>query len=247
MPVIPIQLRPTFPLDEAKIRRLKREMIWRSPGLLAKRAIANVLHAIAPTTDFSKDLVASWQERDAELTARVVHEMIAESNKSQDEEIRKLVYNLNGVGKWQYAISLGKFLLLKQHIETSLHKNNKLTDRKQEIEKLVDSLCQETCQEIFEIATESDQLANVLTSGDQTRLDEFSARVSTGHSRMMHAYATLSSTAERLEILMEPGTERPDATQRKQSELDRLIQVLREENEVSQAVDQRIRDELPRI
>lgn len=247
MPVIPIQLKPTFPLDEAKISRLKREAIWRSPGLLARRTVANFMHFLAPTADFSKDVMAGWKDRDEELTARVVHQMIAESNDGQDEEIRKLVRNLNGVGKWQYAVSLGKFLLLKQHIETSLHQGSKLTDRKKEIEKLVDSLCQEVCQEIFEIATESDQLAEVLTSGDQSRLDTFSERVSTGHSRMMHAYATLSGTAERLVVLMEPGTERPDATERKKSELDRLIEVLREENEVSQAVDQRIRNELPRI
>ena len=245
MPVIPIRLKPTFPLDATKIRKLKREAIWRSPRKLAIRALANVSRMLIPTSDFSTDMRDAWSEIDDELTARVMQDMIQESNVGQDEEIRKLMRNLNGVGKWQYAISLSKILLLKQHIESDLHRSGHLNERKKEIEILVDSLCQEVCQEIYEIANISDNLAKILTSGDEERLTEMSGRVSRGHLRIMKSYATLSGTAGKLTAALEPGTERPDSSARQISELDRLINVLREENEVAEVVDQRIREELP--
>jgi len=211
------------------------------------RAVANFTKRLFPGSDLARDAGDAWNEMEEELTARVVRQLVNESNVSQDEEIRKLMRNLNGVGKWQYAISLGKILLLKQRIESDLHRGSKLTERKKEVEILVDSMCNEVCQEIFDIAQLNDQLSEILTSGDQGRLDELTDRVSTGHTRIMRAYATLSGTSEKLTDVLEPGTERPDVTQRKKSELDRLIEVLREENEVSQAVQQRMRDELPDV
>ena len=247
MPVIPIRLSPTFPLDAAEIRKLKRQLIWRSPRLLAMRTFANLAGVLLPRSDFASDMKASWTESDDELTARVVQGLIARSNAGQDEKIRQLMRNLNGVGKWQYAISLGKILMLKQHIESDLHRDSRLTERKKEIEILVDSLCQEVCQEIYEIANLNDQLSEILVSGEQSRLDELTERVSKGHSRIMQSYSTLAGTANKLTVVLEPGTERPDAAQRKTSELDRLIEVLREENEVAQAVDRRMRDELPEL
>ena len=247
MPVIPIQFKPTFPLDEVRIRKMKRQAIWKSAKMLTVRAVANFTKKVFPDSDLARDAGDAWNEMEEELTARVVRQLVNESNVSQDEEIRKLMRNLNGVGKWQYAISLGKILLLKQRIESDLHRSSKLTERKKEVEILVDSMCNEVCQEIFDIAHLNDQLSEILTSGDQNRLDELTDRVSTGHSRIMRAYATLSGTSEKLTDVLQPGTERPGVTQRKKSELDRLIEVLREENEVSQAVEQRMRDELPDV
>lgn len=247
MPVIPIQLQPTFPLDAAKIRRLRRQAIWQSPKLLAMRSFANVAKFLMPKSDLATDLNDSWSEMNDKLTAQVMQGMIAESNDGQDRQIRNLMRNLNGVGKWQYAISLGKILLLKQHIESDLHRGSRLTERKKEIEILVDSLCQEVCQEVYEIANLNDQLSEILVSGEQSRLDEMTERVSKGHTRIMHAYATLAGTADKLTVVLQPGTERPDSASRKTSELDRLIEVLREENEVAQAVDRRMRDELPEV
>lgn len=246
MPVIPIQFKPTFPLDDARIRKMKRKAIWKSAKMLTVRAVANVTKRLFPKSDLARDAGDAWKEMEEELTARVVRQLVNESNVSQDEEIRKLMRNLNGVGKWQYAISLGKILMLKQHIEADLHRGSKLTERKKEVEILVDSMCNEVCQEIFDIAQLNDQLAEVLTSGDQSRLDDLTDRVSTGHTRIMRAYATLAGTSEKLTDVLQPGTERPGVTQRKKSELDRLIEVLREENEVSHAVQQRMR-ELPDV
>ena len=88
-------------------------------------------------------------------------------------------------------------------------------------------------------------LPDVLTSGDSRRLDQLSDDVNTGHARIMHAYTTLSDTAEQLASVAQSLEKASSNRSDESSRLDRLVEHLREENEVTKVVDERIRTELP--
>lgn len=248
MSLLPIELRPTFPLDENRIQRMKRDLIWRSPRLIFGQALGRMAAAFRDAgfdaeTSLAKRCLDWWLDVEQDLTAQVVEQLVSESNNTQDESIRGMIRQLEDRGRNQYAISLGRVLLLKQHIEEGLHRDGQLTDQKVEIEKLVDSICQEICNELYRIATGHDQLANILTSRDSDKLDQASDTLRAQHTRIMHAYATLFDTASQLAVKAEPG---PD-TKFENAILDRLIENLRDENEVARAVDHRMRNELPEL
>ena len=251
MSVLPIELRPTFPLDEDRIRRMKRDLIWRSPRLVVGQALWRLATAVkaagfSAETSLANRCLDWWSDIDQDLTAQVVRRLVDESNQSQDESIRTMILHLEDSGRTQYAISLGRVLLLKQHIESGLHRDGELTRRKKEIEKLVDSICQEVCNELFRIADSNDQLANILTSRNEQQLHEASDELRARHARIMQAYATLYDTANQLGVEYQPMT--ASSGQRiENAVLDRLIDNLREENELAKTVDERIRTELPRL
>lgn len=248
MVVVPIKLRPTFPLDAQRIKRLKEITIWGSMKLLAIRTAATLAEPLRPKSGPLASIVLRWQQLDTELTAAVVQKLIYDSNLEQDRRIRSMVHNLEQSGKYQYSISLGKFLLLKQHIERELHRRGELSERKLEIEKLVDSIAQEVCNEIHGIANLDDAMAQILTSNNHNELNAMSDKVNAAHARIMHAYATLTETAEQL----------PASSAIRQSSqgrgnkiddmpvLDRLIENLKEENQLTKTVNERIQRELPR-
>lgn len=249
MSVLPIQLRPTFPMDETRIQRMKREIIWRSPRLIFGQALgrfAGMFKAAGfdSETSFLNRCLDWWSDVDQELTARVVQRLVAESNIDQDDSIRTMIRHLERSGRAQYAISLGRVLLLKQHIERGLHQDGELTQRKEEIEVLVDSICQEVCNELFRIAESNEGLAKILTSRDPAQLEQASEQLKARHSRIMHAYATLHDTASQLAVEAEPVRQ---AARLENAVLDRLIENLREENELAKTVDDRIRNELPEV
>lgn len=245
MTVVPVSLQPTFPLDSARIVQLKREMMWRSPQLFVAQLLAHIagsLELVGVVDRRSANrLVVAWRNRHDELTARAVRQLILESNVVQDEHIRSMIRDLEQNGKAQYSVCLGKFLLLKQNIESDLHRCGKLTLRKQEIESLTDSVCQEVCNEIYKIATLCDQIADALTSREAERLTDLTDRINGSHARILRAYITLADTAEQLRAARRVYDchKREDSTV-----LDRLLDNLREENAISRVVDERIKAEL---
>ena len=253
MAVLPIQLRPTFPLDERRIQGMKRDLIVQSPRLVLGQCAAFVADKLL-TAGFGSErgLLRTWLDKwaslDDELTARVVQRLVAESNIDQDDAIRGMIGRLKQSGHAQYSISLGRLLLLKQHIEQGLHRNGVMSDRKEEIEILVDSICQEVCNELYRIAEADEELAKVLTSRDPKLLDEATEDLKSSQKRIMHAYATLYDTASQLAIEAKPmkvpevGKKNVDGPV-----LDRLIENLREENEMAKTIGDRIRKELPDI
>ncbi len=253
MAVLPIQLRPTFPLDERRIQRMKRDLIAKSPRLIFGQCAAFVADRLLAAGfgaegGLLRKWLDQWSNLDNELTAQVVRHLVAESNMKQDDVIRGMISRLKIDGHVQYSISLGRILLLKQHIEQGLHRNGVMSERKEEIEILVDSICQEVCNELFRIAEIDEGFAKVLTSREPKLLDESTESLKASHERIMHAYATLYDTASQLAVEAKPM----DADSAKIPNvdgpvLDRLIENLREENEMAKTIGDRIRKELPDI
>lgn len=250
MAVTPIQLRPTFPLDERRIQRMKRELIAQSPRLVWGQFVAYVAGKLRSAGFGSeRGLIQNWLDwwanEEQELTARVVGRLVTQSNIDQDEAIHGMIRRLQNNGHVPYAISLGRILLLKQHIERGLHRNGVLSERKEQIEVLVDSICQEVCNELYLISDADEELAVVLTSRDPKRLEAANEELRDRQSRIMHSYATLHDTASHLAVEAEPVTS--EITRIENSVLDRLIENLREENEIAKTIDDRIRTELPKL
>lgn len=250
MAVLPIQLRPTFPMDDRRIQRMKRELIWKSPRLIIGQALGRIAATLKSAgfeseTGLVNRCLDWWSDLDQDLTAKVMQRLIAESNIAQDDSIQTMIRHLERGGQTQYAISLGRVLLLKQHIERGLHRDGLLNHRREEIESLVDSICQEVCNELFRIAESDESLAKVLTSRDPQQLEVASEQLKVRHARIMHAYASLHDTASQLAVDAEPvGIQ----TSRLENEvLDRLIENLREESETAKAIEDRIRTELPTL
>lgn len=255
-----VHLVPTFPLDEMRIRRLRYRAILTRPRLLVARCAA-AFAALAPLSTASRTngiratAVSTWKELDRELVLEIVRTLIDESNREQDESIQQMILQLKRSGNLEYGITLGKFLLLKQRVERELHMDGPVTDRKQEIEKLVDSVCLEVCHEMSRLSGAKTRLTKALTSGQEQDLEELEKETSAANRRIMTAYSTLSDIAS---LLLEVGNRRWAKVRHSTATggenrledrhvLDRLLEVLRDEAETHRNVETRLRDELPHV
>ena len=245
---------PTFPLDAKQIRNRMWRRVALSPLTLAGAIVAVAATALTRsglpglvglTTLMSGGVAAYWYQNKDRLTAEVVHQLVAESNDRQDIELARIVGQLRANGYHQYATCLGKFLLLKQHVESELHRDRRLTGKKQEIEMLVDSLCDGICSELTTLTSLESQLADVLTSGDHRRLQELTERRQQHYERIMHAYRTLYDTTTQLDAMLHPGLGPKDRQCEASAVLDHLIERLRTENKVAERVDQLHREVNP--
>lgn len=246
------RLQPTFPLDENRLRLKKLKLVFSSPitGLAYLGAlIVGGLFKFEGTglggllAAASGGLFAYWRTKNEQLESKAIAELIQESNLAQDNELLRITDVLRREGHHPYANSLGRFVLLKQRIETRLHADGQFSRKEKEIEVLVDSICAGVCDELTELVALDRQLAGVLTSGDQAELESLTKRQQECHNRVLHAYATMSQTANQINDLLRPSAQ-PETKRNEESRiLDRLIDELREENEIAGRVHERMRDE----
>lgn len=246
------RLQPTFPLDENQIRLRKLKLILQSPATGISLIGAFVLGKIAGfgwpgvatlLGAASAGLFTYWKKKNDELDNRAISELVRESNLAQDSELLRITTALRQSGHTQYSNSLGRFVLLKQRIEDRLHQDGEITNKKKEIEVLVDSICVGVCDELTELATLERRLTDVLTSGDRTELQSLSKRQTECHNRVMHAYTTLSHTAGKIDEMLRPSVQPAEIRREESRVLDRLIEELKEENEVTIRVQERLREE----
>ena len=191
---------PTFPIDDARIRDRSRETILRSPltwipfaaagvaGLALDAGVAGfvVLFGVVAT------LVARyWKKRRPAVDAVSLRELIGESNAAQDEELKRIIGNLQMKGLPQYALCLGRFLFLKQKIEKDVHRGRHLAVFAQEVEKGVDGICAEVCRELTRIRDREELLGEILTSRDPGRLERLESSRRESHAAILHAYTSL--------------------------------------------------------
>jgi hypothetical protein len=245
-----IHLDPTFPIDEARIRARYRRQLSQAPYLYGWLVIGKLAHWFQRfesevTQRFCRWGSERWSLVHQSLMLRSIRELASESNVQQDEAILRMMSQLSEAAQPQYAICLGKFLLLKQDIERELHRDSAIDERRKHLENLVDSVCNEVCRDIFRLSKANDALAEVLTTGSANDLDSHSKQLNEGHARISHAYGTLSDIASQLAILLNPGAEPSGSEETKV--LDQLLEILKSETRVAKIVDERIRNELPNL
>ncbi|MEM9016676.1 MAG: hypothetical protein AAGC68_06655 [Verrucomicrobiota bacterium] len=251
-------LKPTFPLDEAEIGRRALSKKVRHPitviTLIACLAGGIVMQSgfwpvILLTTAGSLGVAWFWKRRTGKIEAEVIEEMVAESNRDQDKKLSRIISSYRSRGLHHYATALGKFLLLKQHIEERLHaerNGNPITPTVERVENLVDHLCGTVCREVHAVATLDGELADVLTSRNSSRLHDLQGTRTELLEAIMQAYETLH---ESLVAILELETAReavaPDLEAKSQppleaTRLDDVVEELREEARLAQRVRDRL-------
>ncbi len=247
--VRPVKINPTFPIDESEVRKLRRASIMRSPKLILLSLLGTVftkrqVKANEIRTLFDR-VSLLWRDHYEDLTVQVIRQMIDESNASQNSAIAEMIEELIERGHKEYAITLGKFLILKQNIEHELHMDRVVDKRKEELEVLVDNICQEVCHEIYRASAIESTLADCLTSGNSTELNDRSEQLKSLHERIRSAYQTLKQTSDQVPILLKPGQQAKASDE--VDYLDDLLRKLQRENSLAKNIDDRLRTELPRI
>ncbi len=246
------KLKPTFPLDENQIRLRKLKYVLKSPLTGIALIGALILGKLAGFEEFgmtavfgaaAAGLFGHWKKKNAQLENMAISELVHESNLAQDCELLRIATLLRTQGHTQYSNSLGRFALLKQRIEDRLHQDGQITEKKKEIEILVDKICAGVCDELTELAMLEKQLTDVLTSGDRGELESLTEWQTACHNRIMHAYSTISETASQIDTMLAPSVQPVEIRREESKILDRLIEELKEENEVSTRVHERMREE----
>ena len=251
-----IRLQPTFPLDGDAIRLKKFQRIFKSPitlGTLCAAGLATFVLKMGWMVSTgvlggaAAALVGYWRTKNSELDAEIIRELVQQSNDEQDQQLQAMMDQLQTDGHDQYAASLGKFLLLKQHIEQELHSDGALDDKKCNIEQLVDSLCDGVCAEIERLGKLDQKVSQVLTSRNPKLLASLTKEQQVRHHRIMKAYAVMYETAEQLVMLLNPGVKPTDPLAEEARVLDRLIEQLREENRITKEVHDSLRKDVESI
>ncbi|MEM7011023.1 MAG: hypothetical protein AAF585_06015 [Verrucomicrobiota bacterium] len=237
--------RPTFPIPQSEIKRRKLRMALSSPITWAPWlpvAGAWTFLDAPPALLFggalaiAGGLVAYWMKQWLALDSKLVAKLVKESNAAQDEELARRIKDFDKRRHSQLAMTLGNFLVRKQRIEESLHRDGELTDAKKEVETLVDSLC-------FEVAEQLEKVAWL----DQTRLrnqiseEDYSKRRDLAFAEINHAFGTLNETIDNLDTLLNPASGLE--TLPNESKLSSLSQSLRSELQLAQRVRERLAPE----
>jgi hypothetical protein len=185
-----------------------------------------------------------WKKRRHKIDALSLRELIEESNEAQDQELKRIISNLQSKGLPQYALCLGRFLFLKQKIEKEVHRGRHLAIFSEEVEKGVDGICAEVCREITGIRAREEALGEILTSRDVTRLERLETARRESHAAILHAYTSLYQVhAEIIGLGCDPieRTNAEDAKDLPGRRLQEILGGLRDEAETIARTHARIR------
>ncbi len=249
---------PTFPLDDARIRSRSRAKMIQSPFTWGS-LIATGLSGFALGAGFTGfvalyalaafGLRKFWEKRRPAVDAASLRELIGESNAAQDEELLRIIGQLESCGLPQYSLCVGRFLFLKRKVEGALHQGAHLAGFAPEIEKGVDGICAEVCREITSLRERESALGEVLTSRNQEALDRLETARRESHAAILHAYTSLYQThaelvgfdSVRLQATSLPGAIDPSKC------LSQIVGNLRDEADLVARAHARIRASLEEI
>ncbi len=249
-------LAPTFPLDDVEIKRLGRDKILSSPITWSAVVGSVILGAFISPWAIATFLGVSvfglnkyWKNKKPEITAESIMKLISDSNSKQDEEMLRIIRVLDRSGYHQYAISLSRFLSLKQKIEKSLHSIAYLKPYAEEIENLVDGICIEVCKEITAAKESTKGLGDILTSRDESQLDRFAENRREIHASILHAYTSLYHTYSGLNRVGKSAQQNSSSQQKiRKSEhmkhMKQMIEDLRDEADFLSRLSTRIDESL---
>lgn len=214
------QLKPTFPIDGVEIQRRVMKALVTHPlnwgvglaciaiPLLAQAGAFLTLLAIGGG---AAGLLQYWKAHLKDIEANVIREMIDESNREQNRALTEAMTAFRREGFAHYASALGRFLLLKQRIETLLHRDGKLTPDREAIDRLGDQVCAAACRQFDRIKELDREIAFCVTSQDKSRMTSLINDRAELLSKIQQAYSVLYDTLEALqgletEVLRVSGT-----------------------------------------
>ncbi|MEO0414320.1 MAG: hypothetical protein AAF226_05150 [Verrucomicrobiota bacterium] len=253
MPDIDDSIRSTFPIPKSKIRKKKWAMGIKSPVTLAPllttvatspAIIAHPLIGGGAAAVAGAGVIGYWAIKHKALDQKIIEQLVAESNKEQDNALKARVHNLHGRGHTDYALSLASFLECKQKIEKALHNDPTVTQQKEQIEKLVDRITFGASDQLKLLAEFDEKLrcsdGPLLSFAQKQNINRARHEIS---DRLHQAFQTLESTWTNLGEVLDPTThlQKPDTAG---DHLDQAIAELKEELTISDQIQDRISDDL---
>ncbi|MCA9187550.1 MAG: hypothetical protein R3E01_07675 [Pirellulaceae bacterium] len=249
-------IQPTFPLPASRLRLWKRAIVARSPvtwGLPVAVATATVafggglLGAVCGAALGAAAVTLVWRARRDLLRDEAIRELVRDSNAVQDRQLRQFASELSQIGYQAYAHIVERIVTSKMRIEAELHRGGAVTKEKEELECLVDRICVGACQEIGHLVQLDRSWADAVVADSDDDWNRWQDRRSQHETRVRTAYVELAQAAMRAELLLTPWRRsRESATMDEAMSgamLDRCIAQLRNENETTRNVQERVQRE----
>lgn len=238
----------TFPLDRSRIRKEKWKAALGSPITWAPLlpAVGAFVFLGLPWWGLGLALFAIggglayyWRGEGKKIEARLIREMIAESNDAQDRELAQSLLALREGGHEVHAEKLLVVLGRKRLIEEELHRDGaELTPQKEEVEQLIDTLAFGVRDQLNKLVTMEAELARPVYQTDDTASANLIARIEEGREQINRATQTIDDTLRNLNTILNPVG---DTTHLGAApELDRVIERLQEESAIAKRVRERL-------
>ena len=240
-PTFSLGPRQTFPIARQRIHTRKAQLLLESPlnwGAMLAALILPLLFGAGGWGVLFALLLATyalrqyWRARGQELESAVLLELIDASNREQDESLRAAMMHLRAAGRHNYAVTLGRFLVLKQTIDQRLKESGRVDEQRQTVENLVDELCFGVCDHIRDIIAIEERTASILVSNDATELLETNETRRKQLNQIVEAFGAVNETCRNLDLMLEPVDNGYS--------LDQAIAHLSTENDILQRVHQRL-------
>lgn len=251
---------PTFPLDaeEKRARVVARKLAH--PGswlpVIGLFGAGLALPLASPIIGLAGAVVGSvfwlrwwWQKIDARVHRSIELEMIAESNREQDERLRARMRYYRVGGTPHLASVVARFLTAKRDFEARLACGDSHFSTHEKMECLVDGLCIGICDELDGIAVLDRQLVESLLANDESVLNEVEETRRKHLKAVRDAYVTLADAVKALKSTRsKSNTSDLNASDRRQTpegphqavDLRNVIDGLREESAISRNVRARL-------
>lgn len=240
-----MSIRRTFPIDRERLKKEKLKLFAKSPLTIGAAAGGLVLLVSLPLNILAQAILVLgvgyglhryWKSSDDRLESEVLAFLIEESNKQQDEALRESMTQLQKMGRHNYSVTLGRFLILKQAIEARLHEDEKVTQAKRELENLVDEICFSVKENIFRIIEIEERTASILVSQNAHELVETNSTRRELLNQIVHSFDVIDDTYMNLETLLQPG----QFSESQEAPIEKMIHRLKAENELARSVQARL-------
>ena len=236
--------RSTFPIPSKELlkeiwKRMKRHpMTWIPVAGLGGGALIGSALGFLVAAGAMLGGGLFWKTRWPQLKAKASAKWAEEHNEDQNDNLYRHVKQLKRYKCYDLSDSLKRFIYLKKHIERGLHESGELTEQKDEMEKLVDSLCFEVSDGLVRIA----DMRYTLTKGRRrpglAQVASLKGCEDDLVARVEHAHQTLAALHLNLGTILDPlGA---NASPSSNSDLDGTIAKLKEETLIAQRVRRRI-------
>lgn len=239
--------RPTFPLDAKEIRARKFSrtighpltwvvpaVVFLVPTLLMRGHPIGLLGGLVAGSVALAGMLFYWMGRGAVVEQRVVGSIIQERHQAQDAELLESVRALRTGGYENYAATLERFLGMKQTFTKRLHEDRVLSDKKKELNNLVDTVCFHVRDQLNEVVALEKPL-NAQTA-DQVARDKLLTGRREILSQVVYAFETLEETFDNLGQILNPEILDPDSARRRADVLQSAIESLQQESKVASTV-----------
>ena len=247
----PATARHLAPLDRRELRR-ERAGVASSSGwpisliLILGGAVALFVFNIPPGYILIAILLAlalrwliRYRSKSPKIRREITEILITEENSAENDKLVTEMRHLSYEGFDGYAITLGKFLQHKRHIETQLHEGSGGSAQQKQVAGLVDSICFGVA-ELFQSVASIEKRLDVLR--DSRGGEEFKALTADRRellSQVIDAYKTLKKTRQDLPFILDPSA--ASAVKKPEGDLQGLVDQLRREEEIARNTRARMR------